>query len=73
MEGEGSVILPPCKAPGGFYAFAEHARDMTDDWVAKKAREMISAGSSVWAYCPACRDLTQFNGDACKKCGKVKK
>ena len=48
-------------------------RMMTDDWAYEKAREMVEAGSSVWAYCNKCRDLTQFGGDACKKCGTVKK
>ncbi len=34
---------------------------------------MLSAGSSEWAYCDRCGDLTQFDGDACKKCRTVKR
>ena len=51
----------------------QHAVRLMGDWVEEKAREMASAGSSVWAYCYTCRDLTQFDGDKCMKCGTVKK
>ena len=41
------------------------------DWLHKKTKEMMNAGSSMWGYCKTCEDLTQFDGDKCMKCGKV--
>jgi len=45
---------------------------MAGDWTEDKAKEMVSVGSSEWAYCNKCGDLTQFDGDKCMKCGTVK-
>ena len=51
------------------------------DWADEKASEMVEATAknssdgfsySQWMFCDKCADLTEFDGDRCKKCGTKK-